>query len=85
MFIEFMQSHNDPVLINTKEIVSVTTCRLQSSMGVVIGSQIILRGTRSSAIRYTVLESFEEVKKRLGMSIIPRAETIAIPGGACGN
>lgn len=75
MFVEFtlcntgtglsLSSIESPVLIDTGHVIYVTRSN--------IGNSCIY----TKDMCFYLVESFEEVKKRLGMTITPRAETIA--------
>lgn len=73
MFAEFTERKSGkPILINTDKIIGI---------GTVKGSEdYIIATDDSTIISLAITESFEEIKKRLSMSITPRAETIAFRG-----
>ena len=69
-FVEFTEASDDkyPVLVNPKDV-SFVCCDKQHR-------EILMKNGRGVWVK----ETFEEIKKRLGMSITPRAETLAKVG-----
>ena len=69
MVIEFTDGDGRGVLVNPDHVLLVQeeTRQLRACI-------ILWDGT----VRINVRESFEEIKKRLGLAITPRAETLAI-------
>jgi len=68
MIIEFSVSDGGSVLINSDKIVFVQEETREKFACI----------TLDTDARINVRQKFEEIKKRLGMSITPRAETLAI-------
>ena len=68
MLVEFTDSDDHLVLVNTEKIVTV---------GQETESQYAYIIMDCAGMRVNVKQTFEETKKRLGLSIIPRAGTIA--------
>ena len=69
MFVEFTDGDNKLVLLNADRVTLVHDGLPGRNVTLFIGTEI----------KVNVRQSFEEVKKRLGMAITPRAETIAAP------
>jgi hypothetical protein len=69
MFIEFMGSEDSLVLVNPDKVLMV---------GQETDDQFAFLILDGSDVRVNVKQTFEEIKKRLGMSITPRAETIML-------
>jgi len=68
MLVEFTDGDGISVLINSEHISAVREGRAGQNVSIWIGTDI----------RINVRQSFEETKKRLGLAITPRAETLAI-------
>lgn len=71
MFVEFTDGDNQLVLVNSEKVIVVKDGDRQINVCLIVGE--------SADIKINVRQSFEEVKKRLGLSISPRAETIMTP------
>ena len=67
MLIEFTDSEGQGVLVNAEQVTVVREETRSNRACIIVGADI----------RINVRQTFEEIKKRLGMAISPRAETIA--------